>query len=271
MTQLAKQSLMITFVAVALIFAIVGFFFADHSLAWFSENDEATAKGLSVNAKISPNLVIGKSPEQIRQENLLFSVDFEDEGRSDMIAVTHDEHVSGTFLKYLTNHYAVDNKTGNVKDGMALEFAPVPAENNEAYFIDYVVYIASAFDPLAVSSLTATIVIPETVDDKHPYFNAVSIDFYVCVGEVSEVSEVSVDTYRGTTSVSERASVELMPDGATIPLNTEGHVKVIMRCYFDGALQDPETGDAYVNSYKVKTDSVVIGVDFTAIDAEAAE
>jgi hypothetical protein len=183
--------------------------------------------------------------------------------------VTHDESVAGTFLKYLTNHYAVDNKTGNVKDGMALEFAPVPAENNEAYFIDYVVYIASAFDPLAVSSLTATIVIPETVDNDHPYFHAVSIDFYV--------GEVSADAYRGTTSVSDginqtaRASVELMPNGATIPLNTEGHVKVIMRCYFDGALQDPETGDAYVNSYKVKTDSVAIGVDFTAIDAEATE
>lgn len=269
MTQLAKQSLMITFVAIALIFAIVGFFFADHSLAWFSENDEATAKGLSVNAKISPNLVIGKSAEQIKQDSLLFSVDFEDEGRSNMIAVTHDESVASTFLKYLTNHYAVDNKTGNVKDGMALEFAPVPAENNEAYFIDYVVYIASAFDPLAVSSLTATIVLPETVDNDHPYFNAVSIDFYV--------GEVSVDAYRGTTSVSDcinqtaRASVELMPNGATIPLNTEGHVKVIMRCYFDGALQDPETGDAYVNSYKVKTDSVAIGVDFTAIDAEATE
>ncbi len=270
MTQLAKQSLMITFVAVALIFAIVGFSFADHSLAWFSKNEEVTAKGLSVNAKISPNLVIGKSAEQIKQDSLLFSVDFVDEGRSDMIAVTRDESVAGTFLKYLTNHYAVDNKTGNVKEGMALEFAPVPAENNEAYFIDYVVYIASAFDPLAVSSLTATIVIPETVDDNHPYFNAVSIDFYV--GE-----EVSVGAYRGTTSVSDcinqtaRASVELMSNGATIPLNTEGHVKVIMRCYFDGALQDPETGDAYVNSYKVKTDSVVIGVDFTAIEAETTE
>ena len=271
MTQIAKQSLMITFIAVALIFAIVGFFFADHSLAWFSENDEATAKGLSVNAKISPNLVIGKSPEQIRQENLLFSVDFKDAGRSNMIAVTRDATVENTFLKYLSNHYAVDDKTGNVKEGMALEFAPVPAENNESYFIDYTVYIASAFDPLEVSSLAATIVIPETVDDEHPYPYAVSIDFYV--GEVSE------SAYRGTTSVAdcihqtERASVELFPDGTTVPLNTaeNGYIKVIMRCYFDGALQDPETGNAYVNSYTVLAEGVVIGVDFTAIDAETAE
>ena len=271
MTQIAKQSLMITFVAVALIFAIVGFFFADHhSLAWFSENDEATATGLSVNAKISPNLVIGKSAEQIKQDSLLFSVDFSGTARKNMIAVTRDEKVEGTFLKYVKDHYAVDHKTGNAKPGMTLAFEGVPVENNEPYFIDYTVYIASAFDPLAVSSLSATIVIPDTVDDLHPYPYAVSIDFYV--GEVSE------SAYRGTTSVAdcihqtERANVELFPNnGTTVPLNTEGYIKVIMRCYFDGALQDPQTGVAYVNSNTVRTDGVVIGVDFTAVDAETAE
>ena len=269
MTQLAKQSMAVAFVAIALIFAIVGFFFANNSLAWFSENDEATAKGLSVNAKISPNLVIGKSIEQIKQESILFSVDFSGTARNNMIAVTRDEKVAGTFLKYVKDHYAVDHKTGNAKDGMSLAFEDVPTTDNEPYFIDYTVYIASAFDPLAVSSLSAKIVIPDSVDDLHPYFNAVSIDFYV--------GEVDLTGYRGTTSVSacinqpQQASVELFPDGTTVPLNTEGYIKVIMRCYFDGALQDPNTKTAYVNSDTVRTDGVVIGVDFTAVDAETAE
>ncbi len=270
MTQLAKQKLMIIFVSVALLFAFVGFFFANNSLAWFSENKEATAEGLSVNAKVSPNLIIGKSEEQIKQQNILFSVDF-DTSRKDMIAVTHDDAIEGTYLKYLTNHYAVDTHTGNVKEGMELIFAPVPTKNNEAYFIDYTVYIASAFDPLDVSSLTAEIIIPDFVDEKHPYFNAASIDFYVVEG--------NTNIYRGTTSVSDsirgtaKAKIELMPGGGTVPLNTaeNGYIKVIMRCYFDGALQDPDTGNAYVNSYTVLTDGVFIGVSFTATDAAADE
>ena len=44
-----------------------------------------------------------------------------------------------------------------------------------------------------------------------------------------------------------------------------------MRCYFDGALEDPDTGIAYVNSYTVKSDRAVVGVEFLAIDAESAE
>ena len=271
MTQLAKQKLMIIFVSVALIFAFVGFFFANNSLAWFSENKEATAEGLSVNAKVSPNLIIGKSVAQIKQQNILFSVDFTETARKDMIAVTYDESITGTYLKYLTNHYAVDTHTGNAKGDMELIFAPVPDENNEAYFIDYTVYIASAFDPLDVSSLTAEIIIPDFVDEKHPYFNAASINFYV--------GEVNINNYRGTTSVSDsirgtaKAKIELMPGGGTVPLNTaeNGYIKVIMRCYFDGALQNPDTKTAYVNSYTVLTDGVVIGVNFTATDAVADE
>ena len=68
-----------------------------------------------------------------------------------------------------------------------------------------------------------------------------------------------------------RASVELLPDGDTVPLASDGSIKVIMRCYFDGALQDPNTGYAYVNSNTVKTDGIDISVSFTAIDAVSEE
>ena len=95
----------------------MGFFFADDSLAWFSENETATAGGLSVNATISPNLIIGKSVDEITGSDLSFSVDFNGMARKDMVAVTRDEDVANTMLKYLVNHDAVDNVTGNAKDG----------------------------------------------------------------------------------------------------------------------------------------------------------
>ena len=266
---------MVLFVSITLLFAFIGFLVLNQSLAWFSENKEVTADGLSVNAKVSPNLIIAKTVDEIQSEGVQFAVNFNGTARTNMIAVTHDSAISGTQLKYLTNHHAVDNHTGLQKGETALEFAAVPETDNEPYFIDYVVYIASAFEELEVSSLKAKIIIPEAVDSLHPYFNAASIDFYV--------GEVSADGYVGTTSVADslnstaRAEIDLFEgNGGTVPLNTEGHIKVIMRCYFDGALTYVDEKDgkiyAYVNSYTVKTDGVVIGVDFTATDkTEQAE
>jgi hypothetical protein len=269
MSDILRQKLMVLFVSITLIFAFVGFLVLNQSLAWFSENKEVTADGLSLNAKVSPNLIIGKSVDEIQSEGVLFSVNFGGTARSNMIAVTHDSSIEGTYLKYLTSHHAVDNHTG-LKNGTAeLEFAAVPTADNEPYFIDYVVYIASAFEELEVSSLKAKIVIPEDVDSLHPYFNAASIDFYL--------GEVSADSFIGTTSVADslkntaRAEIDLFKNaGGTVPFNEDGYMTVIMRCYFDGALTyvNEEDGKtyAYVNSYTVKSDGVVIGVDFTATD-----
>ena len=261
---------MLIFILASLLVTFFGFLIANDSLAWFSENKEVTAEGLSVSAKVSPNLIIAKTEDEIMAEgNIHFGIDFKGTSCSNMIAVTRDESVPDTFLKYLKNHYAVDNATGLVKPGMALEFANVESnvsENERYYYIDYVVYIASAFDPLDVDSLTAKITIPEAVGAEYPYFNAASIDFYV--------GEVSAEGYRGTTSVADsigsaNGSVTLLA-GGTVPLNTEGYIKVIMRCYFDGALEDG-AGTAYVNSNTVKTQGVVIGVDFVATESAKAE
>jgi hypothetical protein len=109
---------------------------------------------------------------------------------------------------------------------------------------------------------------PTEVDAAHPYFHAASIDFYV--------GAVSLDGYRGTTSVSgslkkPAEAVGLLPSGGTVPRAADGGIKVIMRCYFDGALQDPATGHAYINSRTVKTDGMAIGVSFTATNAVSAQ
>ena len=263
-----KQTIKVIISFIMLIIVFIGFMLANRSLAWFAKNENVTANGLSANVKVSPNLIIAKDVESITKGELVFNVDFNGTAGEKMIAVTRDESIPDTYLKYLTNHYAVDNETGNAKPGATLEFAPVPTTDNDAYFIDYTVYIASAFELLNIDSLKATIVMPAGVDERHPYFNAASIDFYI--GEVSQTG------YRGTTSVAECLSdaeekgVNLFPSGGTVPLNSEGYIMVIMRCYFDGDLQD-ETGKAYVNSNTVKSQGVVIGVEFVAKESESLE
>ena len=274
MTQAAKQTLLLILIAATLGLAFVGFALSEGSLAWFADNDKVTASGLSVNAKVSPNLIIAASAEELASDEIEFSIDFTGMARKDMVAVTHDETVADTYLKYVDNPHAVNSTTGNAKDGMTLSFKPVLAGESEKYFVDYPVYIASAFAPLSVSSLRASIIKPVAVDDTQPYFNAMSIDFYV--------GEVNAENFRGTTSVAdsiaesinkpENMGIELLPGGATVPLNTSGdYVKVIMRCYFDGALQNPETNEAYINSYTVGTENVVISVSFSATDDVATE
>ena len=156
MTKVFKQTIKVIFALILLIIVFVGFLFANRSMAWFAKNENVSANGLSANVKVSPNLIISKSVESITNGDLVFGVDFKGVARTNMVAVTRDEKIADPYLKYLTNHYAVDNQTGNVIDGYDLEFAPVLEEEAEEYYIDYTVYIASAFDPLAVSSLTAS-------------------------------------------------------------------------------------------------------------------
>ena len=273
-SELKRHSVSLSLISVALIIAISGMFAINGSLGWYAHNDEVSAEGMSVDAKTTPNLVIGKTPDELMADNLQFSVSYKTDDLINMTSVTHDNQSAETYLKYLVNHYAVDESTGNAKNGMSLEFQPVPITSDEVYFVDYTVYIASRFDSLEISSLTASITLPTTVDSEylseHVYFNAASIDFYV--------GAVSLENYRGTTSVSDslngtaRASIELFRDGVTVPdASSNQSIKVIMRCYFDGGLQDTNTNRAYINSNTVKADGINIGVTFTAIDAVTEE
>lgn len=254
--------------SLTLIMSIFALLLLNGSTAWFATNSRVSAGGFSVITRTSPNLIIGKTPDEITGEDLHFEVDFNGVQKMDMIAVTRDDNVPVTYLTYLANSHAVDNATGLAKPGATLELLPVPQTDNGRYFIDYTVYIASAFAALDVESLNATITVPDGTDLSIDYIKAASIDFYV--GEVSSLG------YRGTTSIAKSVgdapdkSIALLgSDGGTVPLNTTGeYVKVIMRCYFDGALRDSVSGKAYINSYTVKSDAVVFGVSIIAAEKE---
>ena len=252
-------------ISLVLIASIFAFFLLNNSTAWFANNDKVDGSGISLSAKATSNLIISKNSDDITAGIMCFDVDFKNTERDNMIAVTHDQNVPVTYLKYVTNHYAIDNITGNAFPGATLEFAPVPETDNERYFVDYTIYLASITDSIDASSLTATITVPDQSYLDKDYVNAVSIDFYV--------NTVSAEGYRGTTSIAKSVSdaddksVNLFDSsGGVIPHNTEGYITVIMRCYFDGALIDDKSGNAYINSYTVESDRVFLGVQFVARD-----
>ena len=252
--------LMISLVLILSIFALM---MLNGSVAWFANNDRVDGNGISITVKATPNVIIGKTEANIAEGIVCFEVDFKDAKRNNMVPVTRDPNEGNTFLKYITNHYAVDHETGNALPGQALAFSPVPETDNEEYFVDHFVYIATVADSIAVNSLMATISVPDSfLPTMDSYMKAASIDFYV--------GEVSAEGYCGTASIAgcldnaEDGSIDLLKGiGGSVPLHTTPPIKVIMRCYFDGALVD-EKGKAYINTYDVKATDVVFGVQITA-------
>lgn len=255
----------LVFISLVLVLSIFAFMLLNGSTAWFAKNEQTYGTGMSVSVQTTPNMIIGKTPEDILEGAVVSEVRFTGTAQDNMVAVTRDESVSDTFLKYITNHYAVDIDTGNVLDGMTLNFAPVTVlENTDVYYVDYTVYIASVVGQIDLTSLIATVTVPDASSLDNEYVKAVSVDFYL--------NEVSKSGYCGTAAVADGIgeglgrTVDLfLSEGGTIPLNTSGnYIRVIMRCYFDGALQDPESGKAYINSYTVQASDVVFGVQFHA-------
>ena len=187
---LAKQKLTLAFIAIALVLAIAGYLLQGTSLAWFAVSGEVEANGMTLSANVPANLIISKTAEGLIS-NAGFLVEFKDsDGRDEMIAVTRDENYTPTYLKRLVSHYAIDATTGLLKDGLdgELEFEAVEASENSKYYVDYVVYVASAYAPLNATSLTATISMPTEVDAFTPYHNfcrikRLSIDITCGIGK----------------------------------------------------------------------------------------
>ena len=153
MSKIAEAKLRLFAAAIVLIFTIVALFTINGTLAWFANNEKVTANNMQLNAKAFANLIIAKTEDEISAGKMQFAVSFNEASNSEMIAVTHDDAIEGTYLKYVTNHYAVDNQTGKEKPGQTLEFAAVPTTDNGQYFVDCKVYLASVASSIEASSL----------------------------------------------------------------------------------------------------------------------
>jgi len=173
---------------------------------------------------------------------------------------------------YSSDPTKVSEKTGLSilkPDNSDLSIKKVPVyETGEQYYVDYVVYIASLYmEYNNIPHLNASFIETgnQLATDVNNAYKAASIDFYMEVVGLNETITASSSNYKGTLNLvdtTETVDVLSGVSNATIPLNTEGALAVLMRCYFDGALTytdttaTPNVTRSYVNSEALKTEKI---------------
>lgn len=235
------------------------------SIAWFSMNREVNSNGLQINVEASPNLIIAKTEEAIRSVTQetganAFAINYSDPlvARQNMAPATLDwNEDTQTGLKYIKNTYDVDFTTGTIKDDKTPQFLPVPADSDSKYYIDYDIYIASLGKELEASSLTAKI----SCTSEALSHQAATVVFYQ--------GEPNAANYIGSIAVAKQGndSVSFELEDDIIPLNTDSErspIHITARCFFDGALLNEATGNAYINSATVDTTDVILNITFMA-------
>lgn len=247
------------------------------TVAWFASNKEVSSNGMTVNAEGTSNLVIAATEDAIQTIHLddsAFSVTFT--GAAQLLtAATHDPACSAG-LKYNTNPRSVSAQTGLAMSG-DLAFADVLTDPlNRTFFVDYVVYIASAGKELESRSLTAELDWTDVGSVQNDgssvlpdYLKATSIDFYI--------GEEKTEEYKGTLNLAyqnpENTSVEtthrtIKLHNGNIPIHTTGAIRVTMRVYFDGALKAVQdgafTGNTYLRTDDINTSNIKLKVVFSA-------
>lgn len=267
-SRLIKASVSLVTIIILLIFA---------SIAWFASNKKSSASGLSITAKASANLVIADDSTDIQRKTWdAINVNF-GEANKKYALCTHDSDYSiyKYGLKYVKNTHKVDYDTGNMKlDNTENWGVAQNSSDKPPYFIQKTVYIAANGEKIPSATLVVELTTAETKsgegDSKEdiesgPLMSA-SVDFYVVAD--------GTPSYVGTTNVKnknkdENNSVTLLNSGSLIPKNTDGYIEVLMRFYFDGALQnDDEPSNAYVSSATVDASVASLGVTFTAIESD---
>ena len=253
--------------------------FVGMSSAWHAANREDTSSGLAMDVEVTPNLIIASSVENINKPDYLKNrVDFaSDDAAPELNAATHGSvtQANATGLKFNTNPGAVDFSSGN-SAGKALEFKDVPVfsrgEDEERYYRDYTVYIASNGAPFEISSLSAS-VYGEKESAFCDYHYAASVDFYVGIGSEALIYKDTLNLAGKSPNGAAKTEAIVLGGGAnpvTVPYhiydaetNPDNYITVLMRFYFDGALQK-SAGQAYVYSENLSLEDFKLHISFKA-------
>lgn len=253
------------------------------SVAWFAMNRKVDSNGMQINVEVTPNLIIAKSLEDIRNvapatASAAFSIDYTGTARTYMAPATaavneNNEWVTAiaeagdnvTGLKYVKNTNDIDFSSGIAKNDKELQFKPVLVDSNSKYYIDYDIYIASLGKELDAQALIAIIYCNLSVDYNTSHM-AATIAFYQ--------DFASATTLKGSIAVANVAnqstgSVSFALTDNKIPVNTDKNkspIHIIARCYFDGALMNGDT--AYINSATVDTSDINLKIIFTATELQ---
>ncbi len=266
MDKIKQQKFSIVMIVFSMIFTLLLLVAA--TLAWFMTNNQTNADNMQLAVEASPNLIISDSlsaaggamdPELMNiNSGEPFAIVFTDDNGTYQPATHDDDYVTYTTgLKTVADATPANIGTAS---GIYIGNSYVDCEDG-VHFKDYTVYVASHGDALTNAKMTVNI--SSAVNDSTSAevtsgsLMAASIDVYK--------NSVSSANYLGTVNVAEKDPVYVVGGAdstGTIPLNTSNVLTFVLRCYFDGALEN--NGTAYINTATLDTSKVVINVRFTA-------
>ncbi len=282
--------------AMLLISAIV---MSTASFAWFSMNENVVAEGMSITAQASGSLIISES-----NANAVF------DGATTIDLGSKVNYVNATTYKALTeggtaqwlkaDGKKIDGDSGAIKDGATDALSAIVADDNGTYYVDYLVYVASAGSLLTGKTLSAGVSFKAVDDNNGLTGKALSVAFFVLdeqdVGKNAEGFDADVakiqkavandgkaiaqypltataddtgfvtadDVVVGTAMTIPSAFEATAAEGET-PATTKQVLPIVMRVYFDGDRTNGATGDDlqhFVNSQKIDTTAMSVSVDF---------
>lgn len=233
------------------------------SYAWFSSNRDVDTDGMKMQVDATPNLIIADDVTDIVKPDYLERLVVCGSDVTKLAPATHDSAYTSTNLKYVTNEDQVDIFTGYKKDG-GNDLSYAAAENSDdgtKYYIEKEVYIASNKQALTDTDLVCFIsgAQKDSVEITDGTLMSASVDFYLKDGDTL--------TFKGTSNVKDKSEVTLLEEGSIIPLNTESYITVVMRFYFDGALEK-SAGQAYVNTATLDLSMLSVDIHFRANETE---
>ena len=266
------------------------------TVAWFAANNVVNATGMAIKSTTPASLVIGKSIEEDGIGNAV-SISWTDAAAVlSPVSTYHGTADDPDGVLYeVTNGQSVDPSTGLAYQIGALDpttnlpfsVAPTLSYSSDnilsgVHYKDYVAYIGSYGEAITIGtggSLTVTLNFGTTTLSN----KAASVDFWIL--EDANAAATGDGVWKGTLNAAGISAqlnhgareatpttintVTLLGPASIIPTGSgETALKVVMRMYFDGALQDTATS-TYVRNFAQTTADVTISASFNLIRGTA--
>lgn len=267
----AKKDLYISIILVAISFLML----LGATIAWFAMNKQVEGSNMEMNIQVTPNLVMGNTADSITSDNILLTEQVVFDNDAYLLKPARHSNSgynadgTGTGLIYNTNPSSVNAFSGYKEtNAAALEYQPVPVYGpstiGRRFYIDYEAFISSKDKEMEVSAFNASVSCHSEANKD--YFQAASVDFYL--------DGTTSGAFKGTLNIAGKqyddpSTVKTILDitgPTTVPNVDSGeYLHVLMRFYFDGALED-EPGQAYVYSAGLSVADFHLTVEFDAVE-----
>lgn len=253
------------------------------TVAWFAANNTVSATGMLVQTDRPSSLAISEDPTVGTDISVAFAAATEALNSASHLGSAGES--SDGSLSYVQNGDSIDPATGLAK---IVESVPLPltyvSAPSTGYYRDYTVYIGSIGESITLGS-GGKLVANVAFTNASGTTLATSMDFHVALG-LKTANSGSIGSYKGyanaamldtaenhggydATAVIDN-SVELLSfidaeHPVTIPqaaASEPNGLKVTMRIYIDGALQEDAT-HAFVRTNVVNYSDVNMAVSFT--------